>query len=640
MPIIEFPYGNIKEFSRPITVNEVIESIDLDLLKTALAAKINNRWVDISSSIEEDSVLTIITDKDPEGLQIIRHSTAHLLAHAVKELFPKTRIAVGPVIEYGFYYDFAFKHSLSSKDLEKIEKKMYEIAKNNLKIERRVLNRKEALALFGRMGETYKVEIIRNILEKEPITVYQQGNFIDLCRGPHIPNTGLLKAFKLTKLSGVYWKGDRKNEMLQRIYGTAWTNIQDLKIYLSRFEDSKNQDHRVLSKKMNLFHFQEESPGNVFWHPKGWTVILQMQKYIRSLTCKYGYQEISTPQLIKETLWDKSGHLEKFRDDVFSVSVESQQYVIKPMSCPAHIQMFSQSIKSYRDLPIRYSEFGVCHRNEPSGSLHALMRLRSFIQDDGHIFCTEEQMYWEISDFIDQLRAVYSNFGFKKIIYKLSTRPENRVGEDEIWTKAEQVLSKVLDTKRINWEILPGKGAFYGPKIEFSLQDCLGRIWQCGTVQIDFSMPKQLSAYYVDKEGSKKNPVMLHRAILGSFERFVGILLEEYSGKLPLWLAPVQVVVMSITDRQVDYVKEIVENLQNLDIRVISDLRNEKIGFKIRDHTVDRVPYQIIVGDREVADKTITVRTLQSYEKSTGSTLEEFSRQLKARIDQHDTNFR
>lgn len=634
MPVIKLPDGSIKEFSEPVTAQEVARSICTRLAKAALAAKVDDRWVDISYLIKEDATFKIITDKDPEGLKIIRHSTAHLLAHAVKELFPMARITIGPVIQDEFYYDFFFERSFSPEDLEKIEKKMHEIVEANLMVEQKLLTREEALALFEGINEKYKVEIIQDIPEDEILTVYQQGNFIDLCRGPHVPRTGLLKAFKLTKLGGAYWRGDSKNEMLQRIYGTAWADTKALKSHLNHLKEAEKRDHRVLGKKMDLFHFQSESPGNVFWHPKGWSIILQMQEYISNLTHKYGYQEVNTPQLIEAKLWDKSGHLEKFSDDIFSFSMKPQKYVIKPMSCPAHIQIFNQGIKSYRDLPIRYSEFGICHRNEPSGTLHALMRLRGFVQDDGHIFCTEEQIRGEILSFIDQLHEVYTDFGFNEVIYKLSTRPEKRVGSNEVWNKAEQALAEALDEKGVNWEILPGEGAFYGPKIEFSLRDCLGRIWQCGTVQVDFSMSKRLGAYYVDKDGLKKTPIMVHRAILGSFERFLGILLEEYAGKLPLWLAPVQVVVMNITDRQADYVKEIVENLQNLGIRTMSDLRNEKIGFKIREYTIAHVPYQVIIGDCEVADKTLAVRALENDQKSTGLTVEEFARRLRVEINQ------
>lgn len=635
MPAIKLPDGKIREFSEPVTVKKVAESINAGLARAALAAKVDDRLVDISYAIEKDAALRIITNKDPEGLEIIRHSTAHLLAHAVKELFPKAQVTIGPVIEDGFYHDFAFERSFTQEDLAKIEKKMREITKANFKIEGKILGREAALAIFEKMGEKYKVEIIRDIPAEETLIAYQQGNFIDLCRGPHVPCTGLLKAFKLTKLAGAYWRGNSKNEMLQRIHGTAWADAKALKNHLHYLKEAEKRDHRALGKKMDLFHFQSESPGNIFWHPKGWNIILQMQDYIRNLTHKCNYQEVNTPQLIESKLWNKSGHLEKFGDSIFSLTLESQQYVIKPMSCPAHVQIFNQGIKSYRDLPIRYSEFGTCHRNESSGTLHALMRLRGFIQDDGHIFCTEGQIQEEVLTFIDQLHEVYANFGFNVVSYKLSTRPKERVGSDEEWAKAEKALIEALEKKDVSWEILSGEGAFYGPKIEFSLQDCLRRVWQCGTVQVDFSMPKRLGAHYIDIEGFKKTPVMIHRAILGSFERFLGILLEEYSGKLPLWLAPIQVVIMNITDQQADYVEEIVENLQNLGIRSISDLRNKKIGFKIREHTIARVPYQVIIGDREVADKTLAVRVLENDRKLISLTLEEFYRLLKTKINQH-----
>lgn len=633
MLTIQLPDGRVKQFKKPTTVQAVVESIGPSLLKAALAGKVNDQLVDLSYFIDKDVVLKIITDKDLIGLEIIRHSTAHLLAHAVKKLFPTAKMTIGPVIEDGFYYDFAFESSFTPNDLKRIEKKMEELAQANLAVKRKVLSREEALALFKKMDETYKVEIIREIPKEETLITYQQGDFIDLCRGPHVPHTGYLKAFKLTKLAGAYWRGDSNNEMLQRIYGTAWSNTKALKAYLHCLEEAKKRDHRVLAKKMDLFHFQQESPGNVFWHPDGWSIILQMRDYISHITRKYGYQEVHTPQLINAILWNKSGHLEKFSDDIFTLPLESQQYVIKPMSCPAHVQIFNQGIKSYRDLPIRYAEFGACHRNEPSGTLHGLMRLRGFIQDDAHIFCTEDQIQSEVLAFIDQLHKVYADFGFTGVIYKLSTRPQKRVGSDEIWTKAERALAEALDRKGDKWGILPGEGAFYGPKIEFSLRDCLGRIWQCGTVQVDFSIPERLGAHYIAEDSSKKPPVMIHRAILGSFERFLGIVLEEYAGKLPLWLAPVQVIVMNVTDHQADYVCQIVENLQNIGIRARLDLRNKKISFKIREHTIACVPYQVIIGNREVVDKILAVRALES-KKITVVTLEEFARQLQTEISQ------
>ena len=633
MPTIQLPDGSIKKFERPVTVQAVAEFMGPSLLQAALAGKVDDQLVDLSYFIDKDVALKIITAKDPIGLEIIRHSAAHLLAHAVKKLFPTAKMTIGPVIKDGFYYDFAFERSFTPDDLKRIEKKMEELAKANLVVKRKVLSREEALSIFEKMDETYKVEIIREISKEETLTAYQQGDFIDLCYGPHVPHTGYLKAFKLTKLAGAYWRGDSNNEMLQRIYGTAWSDTKSLKAHLCFLKEAKKRDHRVLAKKMDLFHFQQESPGNVFWHPNGWSIILQMRDYIGHITRKYGYQEVNTPQLIDTILWDKSGHLEKFGDDIFTLPIGAQQYVIKPMSCPAHVQIFNQGVKSYRDLPIRYAEFGACHRNEPSGTLHGLMRLRGFVQDDAHIFCTEDQIQPEVLVFIDQLHEVYADFGFTEVIYKLSTRPEKRIGSDEMWTKAEQALAEALDRKGVWWNILPGEGAFYGPKIEFSLRDCLRRIWQCGTIQVDFSITERLGAHYIAEDGSKKPPVIIHRAILGSFERFLGILLEEYAGKLPLWLAPVQVIVMNIADRQADYVRQMVENLQNLGIRSQLDLRNEKISFKIREHTIARVPYQVIIGDREVADKMLAVRALWS-EKTMAVTLEEFVRQLQTEISQ------
>ena len=633
MPTIRLPDGSIKKFENPVTIQAVVESIGPSLLQVALAGKVDDQLVDLSYFIDKDVTLKIITDKDLIGLEIIRHSTAHLLAHAVKKLFPTVKIAIGPVIKDGFYYDFSFERPFTPYDLRRIEEKMEELAKANLVVKRKVFSREDALALFEKMDETYKIEIIHEISKGKTLTTYQQGDFIDLCCGPHVPHTGYLKAFKLTKLSGAYWRGNSSNEMLQRIYGTAWSDTRSLKNYLYCLEESKKRDHRVLAKKMDLFHFQQESPGNVFWHPNGWGIILQMRDYISHITRKYGYQEVSTPQLIETILWDRSGHLEKFGDDIFTLPLGTQQYMIKPMSCPAHVQIFNQGIRSYRDLPIRYAEFGVCHRNESSGTLHGLMRLRGFVQDDAHIFCTENQIQSEISAFIDQLHEVYADFGFSEVIYKLSTRPKKRIGSDEMWTKAEQALAEALDQQGVEWSILQGGGAFYGPKIEFSLRDCLSRIWQCGTVQVDFSMSEQLGAHYIAEDGSQKPPVIIHRAILGSFERFLGILLEEYAGKLPFWLAPVQVIVMNITDRQADYVCQIAENLQSLGIRSRLDLRNEKISFKIREHTIAHVPYQVIIGNREVADKMLAVRALES-EKTIAVTLEEFVRQLRTEISQ------
>lgn len=632
MPIITLVDGSQKTFDRPVTVLAVAESIGSRLAKAALAGKVDDRLVDVSHVIDQDATLRIITDRDPEGIEIIRHSTAHLLAHAVKSLFPTAQVTIGPVIEEGFYYDFAFERSFTPEDLEKIEAKMRELAKADFKVDRQTLSREKAIELFEKMGEHYKVQIIRDIPETETLTAYQEGDFIDLCRGPHVPHTGVLKAFKLTKLAGAYWRGDSHNEMLQRIYGTAWANKEDLEAYLKRIEEAEKRDHRVIGKKMNLFHFQAEAPGNVFWHPDGWTIVQQVREYIRQFTQRHGYQEVNTPQLVDISLWEKSGHVEKFADDMLSCKVENRTYAIKPMNCPCHVQIFKQGLKSYRDLPIRLAEFGSCHRNEPSGTLHGLMRLRGFVQDDAHIFCTEDQLDAEIAAFIDQLHEVYAHFGFTEVIHKLSTRPTKSVGNDELWRKGEKVLADALTAKGVQWDFLPGEGAFYGPKIEFSLKDCLGRIWQCGTIQVDFFTPERLGAHYIAENGEKKTPIMVHRAMLGSTERFLGILLEQYAGKLPLWLAPIQVMVMNITDRQSAYIGEIVEILRKSGIRADSDLRNEKIGFKIREHTIARIPYQVVIGDREMADKTVAVRALEGGDKSVTLSLKDFIEQLQAEV--------
>lgn len=633
MPEITLADGTKKQFDQPVTVLAVAQDIGPGLAKAALAGRVNGVVVDLQCVINNDADLQIITERDAEGVEIIRHSAAHLLAHAVKDLYPTAQVTIGPVVEDGFYYDIAFARSFTPEDLEKIEKRMKEIAKQNLSVSREELSRDEAIKLFKSMGEHYKVQIIEDIPEGETLTAYRQGDFIDLCRGPHVPNTGKLKAFKLTKLAGAYWRGDSNNEMLQRIYGTAWPDKKQLKAYLHCLEEAEKRDHRKVAKKMDLFHLQQEAPGMVFWHPNGWQIILQMRKYLRDVQGREGYQEINTPQLVDGVLWEQSGHKAKFDDDMFEVSSEAREYLVKPMNCPCHVQVFKQGIKSYRDLPIRYTEFGSCHRNEPSGTLHGLMRMRNFVQDDGHIFCTEEQINSEVLAFIDQLHEVYKTFGYQEIIHKLSTRPDKRVGSDEVWDKAEKALADALDTRQIDWQELPGEGAFYGPKIEFSLKDCLGRIWQCGTIQVDFSMPERLGASYIAEDGSKKPPVMLHRAIFGSFERFTAILLEEYAGKLPLWLAPIQVVVMNITDKQAEYVQEIVNKLKKVGIRAISDLRNEKIGFKIREHTIARVSYQVVIGDREMEQQSVAVRALDG-EKSAALSVQEFIVQLQEEIAQ------
>ena len=631
MPCITLTDGSQKNFAEPVTVSVIAASIGDSLAKNTLAAEVDGSLLDADTLISEDASLRIITSKDAEGLDIIRHSVAHLLAHAVKILFPTAKIATGPVIKDGFYYDFSFERSFTLEDLARIEVQMKALAKANFPIRRRELNRDEAIQLFQSMGEQYKVQIIKNIPELDLLTAYQQDSFIDLCRGPHVSSTGLLKAFKLTKLGGAYWRGNSDNEMLQRIYGTAWSNQKELETHLDLLAQSEKRDHRVIGKKMDLFHFQPEAPGSVFWHPDGWTVVQCIQSHIQKAIRDSGYEEVNTPQLVDLSLWEKSGHRAKFDDDIFTLNSENREYAVKPMSCPCHVQIFKQGLKSYRDLPIRYFEFGRCHRNEPSGTLHGLMRVRSFVQDDGHTFCRDDQIQKEVLDFIDQTHQLYQHFGFTDIIHKLSTRPEKRLGSDEMWDKAEQALANALKTHGIDWQFLPGGGAFYGPKIEFSLRDCLGRIWQCGTMQVDFSTAQRLGAYYVTENGSKKAPVILHRAMLGSVERFMGVLLEHYADKLPLWLSPVQVVVINITNRQVETATKIVQNLLSLGFRVKSDLRNEKIGLKIREHTLARVPYLIILGNREVADNTIAVRALQSS-RTTTMTFDKFVRCLNIEV--------
>jgi len=609
MPVITLPDNSTRQYDHPVSITDIAASIGPGLAKAAVAGVVDGKAVDTSFVIDHDASVRILTERDPEGLDIIRHSTAHLLAHAVKELFPDAQVTIGPVIEDGFYYDFAFKRGFTPEDLAAIEKRMEEVAARDLPVTRQVMPREQAVELFWDMGEEYKARIIEDIPKGEQISLYRQGDFIDLCRGPHVPSTGRLKAFKLTKLAGAYWRGDSRNEMLQRIYGTAWSDKKALKAYLHRLEEAEKRDHRRIGKQLDLFHTQEEAPGMVFWHDKGWLVYQQIEQYIRRLLRDNGYQEVRTPNLADRSLWEKSGHWEKFRDDMFTTESEKRTFAIKPMNCPCHIQIFNQGLKSYRDLPLRMAEFGACHRNEPSGTLHGLMRVRGFTQDDAHIFCTEEQIQPEVSQFIDLLFRVYGDFGFNEVIVKLSTRPENRVGDDTLWDKAEHALERALNAKGLEWDLQPGEGAFYGPKIEFSLKDCLGRVWQCGTIQVDFSMPARLDAHYVAEDSSKRVPVMLHRAILGSLERFIGILIEEHSGALPVWLAPVQAVVLTITDRQDEYASNIENQLKKQGFRALSDLRNEKISFKIREHTLQRVPYLLVVGDREVQDQTVAVRT-------------------------------
>ncbi len=609
MPNIKLPDGSSKHFEHPLTVYELAASISPGLAKVAIAGKVDGKLVDISFPLTKDATVIIITEKDPDSLEVIRHSSAHLLAQAVKLLFPKAQVTIGPVIEDGFYYDFAVERPFTPEDLERIEAKMYELAKSDIKITRRELPRNEAISYFRDLGEEYKAKIIADIPENETLSLYRQGDFEDLCRGPHVPSTGFLKAFKLTKLAGAYWRGDSNNEMLQRVYGTAWKDKKTLNEYLLRIEEAEKRDHRKLGKALELFHFQEIAPGMVFWHPKGWTVYKILEQYMRTRLQDFGYQEIKTPQLVDKVLWEKSGHWENFREEMFITETENRIYAVKPMNCPCHIQIYNQGLKSYRDLPLRLSEFGNCHRCEPSGALHGLMRVRNMVQDDAHIFCTENQIQSEVSMMLELVQSVYSDFGFSNIIYRLALRPEKRVGSDEVWDKAEAALMQAMEGHQIKWIDAPGEGAFYGPKIECSLTDSIGRIWQCGTIQVDFSMPDRLGAQYVAEDGSRQTPVMLHRAILGTFERFMGILIENYAGSFPLWLAPMQISVLTISEKQNEYGLKINQILQNKGFRTNFDLRNEKIGFKIREHTMQRVPYLLIIGDKEVENGLVTVRT-------------------------------
>jgi threonyl-tRNA synthetase len=613
MPSITLPDGSKRDFSNPVSVMDVAQDIGPGLAKATLAGKVNGKLVDASYLIKEDAELAIVTARDEEALELIRHDAAHVMAQAVQELFPGTQVTIGPAIENGFYYDFAREQAFSPDDLEKIEQRMAEIVKRDLPIEREVWEREAAIAEFSKLGEEYKVQIIQeNIPEGEELTIYRQGDWFDVCRGPHLPSTGKLgNGFKLMKLAGAYWRGDANNEMLQRIYGTAWPDKKQLKAYLHRLEEAEKRDHRKIGKKLDLFHTQEEAPGMVFWHDNGWRVYTEVESYIRETLRQNGYQEVKTPQVVDRSLWEKSGHWDKFQDMMFTTHSEHRDYAVKPMNCPCHVQIFNQGLKSYRELPLRMAEFGSCHRNEPSGTLHGLMRVRGFTQDDAHIFCTEDQIQSEVSTFIELLFKVYKDFGFEDVLIKLSTRPEQRVGSDEVWDKAEKALEDALNVEGLEWELQPGEGAFYGPKIEFSLKDCLDRVWQCGTIQVDFSMPGRLGAEYVAEDGSRQVPVMLHRAILGSLERFIGILIEHHAGAFPTWLAPTQAMIMNITDRQAEYVQKIEKELVKQGLRVKSDLRNEKIGFKIREHTLHRIPYLLVIGDREVEEGSVAVRTLR-----------------------------
>jgi len=609
MPSIRLPDGSARTFDRAVTVAELAQNIGAGLARAAMAGRVNGKLVDTSHVIDGDAEVAIVTDKDSVGLEIIRHSTAHLLAHAVKELFPDAQVTIGPVIEDGFYYDFSYKRPFTPEDLAAIEKRMAEIARRDLKVERTLMPRDDAVAFFRNLGEHYKAEIIASIPDSEPISLYRQNNFIDLCRGPHVPSTGKLKVFKLMKVAGAYWRGDSKNEMLQRVYGTAWAKKEDQDAYLHRLEEAEKRDHRKLGRQLDLFHLQEEAPGMVFWHPRGWVIWQVIEQYMRQLLRDNGYLELRTPQVIDVSLWKRSGHWDNFRESMFATESESRDYAVKPMNCPGHVQVFNQGVRSYRELPLRLAEFGACHRNEPSGALHGLMRVRGFVQDDAHIFCSEAQIESEVMLFIDLLQQVYADFGFDEILVKLSTRPPKRVGADDVWDRSEAALRAALEARRLNWELNPGEGAFYGPKIEFSLRDSLARVWQCGTLQLDFSMPGRLGAEYVAEDNTRRVPVMLHRAILGSFERFIGILIEHFAGAMPVWLAPVQVVVLNISEHQIDYAKAVTAALNQAGIRAEADLSNEKISYKIREHSLQKLPYQIIVGDKEMAAQKVAVRS-------------------------------
>ncbi len=631
MTVVRLPDGSERKFEQPVTVMEVAASIGAGLMRAALAGKVNGKLMDTSYCIEADCDLAIITEKDAEGLEIIRHSSAHLLAHAVKELFPEAQVTIGPVIEDGFYYDFSYKRPFTTEDLAAIEKRMAEISKRDLKVERKVWERSEAINFFKNHGEHYKAQIIEAIPGDEDVSLYSQGNFTDLCRGPHVPATSKLKVFKLMKVAGAYWRGDSRNEMLQRIYGTAWIRKEDQEAYLHRLEEAEKRDHRKLGRQLDLFHIQEEAPGMVFWHPKGWAIWQQVEQYMREIFRDNGYLEIRTPLVLDKGLWERSGHWENFRENMFTTHSEQRDFAVKPMNCPGHVQVFNQGLKSYRDLPLRLAEFGSCHRNEPSGALHGIMRVRAFTQDDAHIFCTEAQIQGEVIEFIDLLQKVYTDFGFNEVLVKLSTRPQKRVGSEEQWDKAEAALEAALNRKELVWGLQPGEGAFYGPKIEFSLKDSIGRVWQCGTLQLDFSMPARLGAEYVAEDNTRQIPVMLHRAILGSLERFIGILIENHAGALPLWLSPEQAVVLNISEGQAVYARKVTDNLKQNGIRVHADLRNEKITYKIREHSLQKLPYQIIVGDKEVATETVAVRTRSGLDLGQMS-LQALIERLKAEI--------
>ena len=609
MPDIKLPDGSSREYNAAVTVASLALDIGEGLSRAALAGLVDGRLVDLSFEISVNCQVAIITKKNPEALEIVRHSSAHLLAHAVKELFPDAQVTIGPVIDDGFYYDFSYKRAFTPEDLVLIEKKMRELVKKDIPIVRKTLNRKEAIEYFSSIGESYKSELIQSIPEGESVSLYTQDNFTDLCRGPHVPSTGKLKVFKLMKVAGAYWRGDSNNEMLQRIYGTAWCDKDDMATYLNRLEEAEKRDHRKLGKQLDLFHLQDNAPGMVFWHPKGWTMWLEVEKYMRQMFQDFGYQEIKTPTVLDKGLWEKSGHWDTYHENMFTTASENREYAVKPMNCPGHVQVFNNNLHSYRDLPLRLAEFGSCHRNEPSGALHGLMRVRGFTQDDAHIFCTEDQIKDEVKDFNGMLYKAYDDFGFQDVLVVLSTRPEKRIGSDKVWDKAEKSLEDALKETGLKYDIQEGEGAFYGPKIEYTLKDSLGRLWQCGTIQLDFNLPERLGAEYVTEDSSRKTPVMLHRAILGSMERFIGILVENYAGLMPVWLAPMQATVLNIADAHAEYASEVVEILKKSDIRCDSDLRNEKITYKIREHSIQRTPYLLIVGDKEVEKNEVAVRT-------------------------------
>ena len=608
MPDIKLPDGSVKSFSGPVTVAEVARSIGAGLARAALAGRVNGKLIDTSGVIDADAELAIITDRDPDGVEILRHSSAHLLAHAVKELFPTAQVTIGPVIENGFYYDFSYERAFTPEDLTAIEKRMSEIARRDLKVERSLMPRDQAVKFFRDQGEHYKAEIIAAIPTDEPISLYGQGAFVDLCRGPHVPSTGKLKVFKLMKVAGAYWRGDSANEMLQRIYGTAWAKKEEQDAYLHMLEEAEKRDHRRLGTQLNLFHMQEEAPGLVFWHPKGWTLWQVIEQYLRAVYGDNGYQEVRCPQILDRRLWERTGHWENYKEFMFTTSSENRDYAIKPMNCPGHVQIYNKGVRSYRELPLRYGEFGSCHRNEPSGALHGLMRVRGFVQDDGHIFCTEDQILDECAAYTALLQRVYRDFGFTDIIYRVATRPTKRIGEDALWDKAEHALIESMRQSGVAFEVTPGEGAFYGPKVEYSLKDAIGRVWQCGTMQVDFFMPERLGAEYVAEDNSRRTPVMLHRAIVGSMERFIGILIENFAGAFPLWLAPAQVMVMSISEHQADFAEGVAQRLRAAGWRAAADLRNEKISYKIREHSLQKLPYQLVVGDKEKQAGTVAVR--------------------------------